>query len=178
MTRIFTGVALALIKRSENRIGVTFDYIRHIATTDLRLLTRLNRIFGFLDPLHHAPMMAYHAARLHGALAADCGTCVEAEINLARNAGLAESDIDNLLSKETTDKALQAVITLTTAVTKHRQDDPEARDLIRSAYGEKALIEIAYAMNGAALLPGIKRSLGYATTCDLTILRKSSGAKP
>lgn len=177
MTQIFTGIALALIKRSENRIGVTFDYIRQIAKTDLGLLARLNRIFGFLDPNRHAPTMAYHAARLHGALAADCGTCVEAEINLARNAGLSESDIDNLLSGQTTDKTLQAVIALTTAVTKHRQDDPDARATIKSAYGEKALIEIAFAMNGAALLPGIKRSLGYATACDLTILRKSSGAK-
>jgi hypothetical protein len=53
-----------------------------------------------------------------------------------------------------------------------RQDDAEARAKVLDAYGEAGLIEISFAMNGAALLPGIKRAMGYATICDLQTLRK------
>lgn len=63
---------------------------------------------------------------------------------------------------------------LSDAVVARRDDDPEARALIIERHGEAALIEIAYAMSGAALLPGIKPAMGYATTCDLEVLRRQS----
>ncbi|WP_275296365.1 hypothetical protein [Sulfitobacter mediterraneus] len=40
--------------------------------------------------------------------------------------------------------------------------------------GEAGLIELSYAMNGAALLPGIKRAMGYATTCNLSMMKALS----
>jgi hypothetical protein len=61
---------------------------------------------------------------------------------------------------------------LADAVTSRREDHPEAREVIRAAFGEAGLVELAFAMNGAALLPGIKRSMGFATACDLNLLRR------
>lgn len=168
-------IAAAMIRRAEARIGVEFGYIHEIAKTDLGLLSRFNRIFGFLNPNRHVPAAAYHAARLRGAIAADCGTCVEAEINLARQAGLGDTLIDPLLAGDyaALPGALAAVATLADAVTGSRADDPAARDTIRDAYGDAGLIEICFAMNGAALLPGVKRAMGHATSCDLALLRKT-----
>ena len=170
-------IAGYLITRAERRVGVSFDYIHQIAKTDLGLLSRYNRLFGFLDPNKKAPALAYHAARLRGAIAADCGTCVVAEINLAKQAGVSEQDVDHLLSGDYAALArpIAAVAMLADAVTSRREDDPEAREIIRAAYGEAGLIEISYAMNGAALLPGIKRAMGYATQCDLSVLRRQAG---
>lgn len=162
-----------LIRRAERRLGVALDYTHKIAQTDTGLLMRYNRIFGFLDPNKHVPALAYHTARLRGALAADCGTCVEAEINLAKNAGIDPETIRQVLSGDCADlpKEITAVAQLADAVAARREDDAEARARILDAYGDAGLIEIAYAINGAALLPGIKRSMGYATTCDLNLLR-------
>lgn len=84
---MLTALAAHFIRRAERRIGVNLDYVHHIAQACMSLLSRYNRIFGFLDPNRHVPAAAYHAARLRGALAADCGTCVEAEFNLALTAG-------------------------------------------------------------------------------------------
>lgn len=171
-TAFLTRVALGLIARAEKKLGVGLDYTRKIAATDLRLLTRYNRLFGFLDPNKNCPPEAYHTARLRGALAADCGTCVEAEINLARRAGLSHSLIAMILKgTDGLPAPLAAVAQLADATTRDHSDAGDARETIRSAYGDTGLIELAYAMNGAALLPGIKRAMGYATACDLTLMR-------
>lgn len=166
-----------LIGRAESRLGVSLDYVRQIAGTDFGLLRRYNRVFGFLDPNRKVPAPAYHAARLRGALAADCGTCVEAEMNLARQAGLSGALIDQILAGRgpLITEPLGAVIALSDAVVARREDDAEARDAVRAAWGEAGLIELAFAMNGAALLPGIKRAMGYATSCNLDVLRKTAG---
>lgn len=171
-------IATYLIRRAERRIGVPFDYIHKIARTDLGLLFRYNRLFGFLDPNGKTPPLAYHTARLRGALAADCGTCVEAEINLAKSKGIQGQVIDRILSSdyETLPTDIVAVARLSDAVAGRREDDPEAREIIRQNYGEAGLIELGFAMNGAALLPGIKRAMGYATACNVDILRKRLGA--
>ncbi|MEP2715210.1 hypothetical protein [Pseudophaeobacter sp.] len=167
---MFRLIARFLIRRAERRLNVSLDYTRVIAETDLGLLARYNKIFGFLDPNSHLPPEVYHAARLTGALAADCGSCVEAEINLARTAGLSKTLIRDILKEGMLTPELSAVVSLSRAVTLDRQDDPESREAIREAFGEAGLIELSFAMNGAALLPGIKRAMGHATSCNLGLM--------
>lgn len=168
-----TSLSLKMIQQAEKRVGVTFDYVRKIAQVNLGLLLRYNKVFGFLDPRKHLPAPAYHAARLRGALAADCGTCVEAEINLALQAGLNKTLVKAILNG-TADGPLASVIALTDAVVGGKQDAPDARTDVLSAYGEAGLIELSFAMNGAALLPGVKRAMGYATTCNLSLMKALS----
>lgn len=165
-----------IIARAEKRVGVELDYVRKIAGADIGLMMRYGKIFGFLDPNTKVPVTAYHIARLRGAVSADCGTCVEAEINLARAAGVSSDVVSTVLRSDYADLPddLRAVARLSDAVTGNRADAPEARDVILGVYGEAGLIELSFAMNGAALLPGVKRAMGYATTCDIQTLRKMS----
>lgn len=169
-------IASYFIGRAERRVGVRFDYVHKIAQTDLGLLRRYSKLFGFLDPNTKVPALAYHAARLRGAIAADCGTCVEAEINLARNAGVDSGSVDQLLAGDYVglSEEIAAVATLADAVAGRREDAPEARETIRRAYGDAGLVEVAFAMNGAALLPGIKRAMGFATACNLEVMRRQA----
>ncbi|UOA26342.1 hypothetical protein DSM107133_01042 [Pseudosulfitobacter sp. DSM 107133] len=163
-----------LISAAEKRIGVELDYAHKIAATDFGLMLRYGKVFGFLDPNKKVPAAAYHVARLRGAAAADCGTCVEAEINLAKTANVAPDIISATLQSDygALPGELAAVARLADAVVSTRMDDPDARAEIVNAYGEAGLIELSFAMNGAALLPGIKRAMGYATVCDLQTLKK------
>jgi len=171
---ILAKLTSRLIGQAEKRIGVTLDYTRQIAWTDFGLLMRYNRIFGFLDPNKHATAQAYHVARVRGAIAADCGTCVAAEINLAKTAGLSSEILDQVISGTygSLPDDIAAVAKLADSVVGARADDPESRETIRRCFGEAGLIEISFAMNGAALLPGIKRAMGYAVGCDLEIARR------
>ena len=165
-----------MIGRAERRLGVGLDYVHQIAGAGIGLLMRYNRIFAFLDPRRHSPSDAYHIARIRGALAADCGTCVQAEINLAGNAGVPKDVVNAVLRGDVAalPTSLASVIQLVDAVVRDRIDDADARQAVMDAYGEAGLIELVYAMNGAALLPGIKRGLGHAVACDLSLLRNAS----
>ncbi len=176
MAGLLTKMAGEMIGKAETRLGVSLDYAHHIARTDIRLLMRYNRLFGMIDPRKHLPAAAYHAARIRGAMAADCGTCVEAEINLAKQSNVSAMVIDEILAGQSKEDDLQAVIDLTDAVTHDRQDAPEARAKIIQTYGDAGLIELSMAMNGAAMLPGIKRAMGYATACDMGLMRRIAQA--
>lgn len=162
-----------ILTKNEKRIGVTFDYAHKIIESDSGLFLRYGKIFSFLDPRKHLPTDAYHTARICGALSADCGTCVEAEVNLAKNSGLDSELIILVVSRDFKQLSpeLRAVAELSEAVTQSL-DAVEARAVVLKHYGANGLIELAYAMNGAALLPGIKRAMGYATSCDIEKIRK------
>jgi len=166
------SIARHLVNRAEKRIGVELDYAHQIAKTDFGLMSRYGKIFGFLDPNKNVPPLAYHAARIRGAVAADCGTCIEAEVNLAKASGIDPKLIKALLLKDYAElpEEISAVARLADAVVLNREDAPEARTEVQQAFGNAGLIEICYAMNGAALLPGIKRAMGYATQCNLPLL--------
>jgi hypothetical protein len=85
--------------------------------------------------------------------------------------------LEHILSHSTDllDDDLAAILTLAHCVTAERIDHADARAYLRGHFGDAGLIELAYAMNGAALLPGIKRTLGYAANCDLDLMRKAAG---
>ena len=172
---MFKKIINHVLLKNEKRIGVKLDYARKIVSVDNRLFMRYGKIFGFLDPRNNLPIDAYHASRICGALSADCGSCVEAEINLAKNSGLSDEVINHILVKDfdSLPDNIVAVVELSSAVTNF-QDAPEAREKVIKYYGEKGLVELSFAMNGAALLPGIKRAMGYATSCNLDILRRVS----
>lgn len=166
------SIAHYLVNRAEKRIGVELDYAHQIAETDFGLVARYGKVFGFLDPNKKVSALAYHVARIRGAVALDCGTCVEAEVNLAKQSGIKPETIKALLLADYAGlpKEILAVARLTDAVVLKREDDLEAREEIQKAFGNAGLIEISYAMNGAALLPSIKRAMGYATQCNLQLL--------
>lgn len=172
MSQLLTQIAHKLITRAERRLGVGLDYVHRIAEADIGLLTRYNRLFGFPDPVKHLPKEAYHVTRLRGALAADCGTCVDAEVNLARKTKLPDALIRDILQGAALPDPLNRVAPLADAVIRDRVDAPAARAAIIDTYGDKGLIELSFAMNGAALLPGIKRAMGHATACDLSLMTR------
>ncbi|WP_172328719.1 hypothetical protein [Mangrovicoccus sp. HB161399] len=161
---MFGALSKALIARTESRLGVGFPYVRRIAETKTRLLLRYKKFIDFLDPNQDVPPEAYHLARIRGAMAAACADCVESEIARAKAAGLRESLIREFLTAAPGElpAPLDDVMRLADAVVRDRSDDPEARERVRAAFGEAGLIELAFAMNGAALIPGVKRAMGFA----------------
>jgi hypothetical protein len=162
-----------LLSQGEKRTGVKLDYARKIAAQDTGLFLRYGKVFAFLDPNKQVPAAAYHVARLCGALSADCGSCVEAEINLAHTAGVEGELVSAVIAHRLDDlpSELAAVARLSSAVT-HFRDDAQSREQVVEHYGESGLIELSFAMNGAALLPGVKRAMGFATACDVDLMRQ------
>lgn len=157
-----------IISQNEEKIGVDLKYVRKILDEDLGLFFRYTKIFSFFDKNTYLPKEAYHAARLSVILNASCGTCLEAEINLAKKANLKVLFIRDILMKnyENLDEGIVNIIKLSEAISSF-STNKEARENIIEIYGQKALIELSYTINGSLILPGIKRTLGYETTCEL-----------
>ncbi|WP_108257656.1 ABC transporter substrate-binding protein [Mangrovicoccus ximenensis] len=61
------------------------------------------------------------------------------------------------------------------AVVRDRAEDAAAREAVRDAFGEAGLIELAYAMNGAALIPGVRRAMGFAGLGEAQVLQRLAG---
>ena len=168
---ILSAISIRFISAAENRLGVRLDYVRRIARLNTPLLLRYNRIFRILDPRKHLPADAYHTARLRAAMAADCGTCVEAEINLALQSGLTKEFLRSVMKGQSNSAAISAIIALTDAVIRDCTDDGTARQTICDVYGEMALTELALVITQASALPSIKRTMGFATTCNMDSFR-------
>ncbi|MBE3638491.1 carboxymuconolactone decarboxylase family protein [Mangrovicoccus algicola] len=165
---MFGRLTKAMIARREARLGLRFPHVHRIAETSPRLLMRYGRFLSFLDPNQDVPPEAYHLARIRGAMAGDCAASLEAEIARAKAGGLREGLLREFLTAAPGELPgpLADVMRLADAVVRDRRDDPEARDRVRAAFGEDGLIELSYAMNGAALIPGLRRSMGFCGTPD------------
>ena len=141
------------------------DYLRFAAEHDPVAVVK----FGLLQPAtaHRKvlPPEVYHAARIAATQTADCGTCVQIEVNAARKAGVPGETVRALLAGEADDLRDVVAFARTTA----RYEDPggDLRQRIAARHGERGLVELALAVTTALMYPTMKRALGFATACAL-----------
>lgn len=156
--------------------GVSVEHVHQSARTDFGLLMRCNRLSGFLDAKRKVPALAYPAARLWGEVSADCGTGIEAEVNLARRAGIETTLVDALLSGHYTllPSAITAVSELSTAEAPRDEDAPKAREILHATWREAGLIDLCFARNGEQYHP--RPSASWAVPCPA--ISRCFGGRP
>lgn len=64
-------------------------------------------------------------------------------------------------------KAHQGRTPLQHARNRDRHDDDTLREKLRARYGNRALIELSFAIASARIPPTVKRVLGYAKSCRM-----------
>jgi len=115
------------------------------------------------------PKDAWFVAQIVALKHEDCGTCLQIGVNLARQSGvdgqLIQAALDGDFDKMPAEIA--DVIRFAQSVVNVQDDDDALRESLRSRYGERGLIELAYAIAGARIPPTVKRALGYAKSCSL-----------
>ncbi len=162
-------LALKLIAQQERLLGVSLDYLRHIAGVSLPTLGKI----GLLAPLGNhrraLPADAFHVARLLATLREDCGTWVQLEVNLARNDRVPPRVLNAVLNRQPGELSteLAAVYRFTEAVLDQNLDVDWLRDRLCDLYGEKGLLELSLAIATSRFFPTLKRSLGYTKSCSL-----------
>jgi alkylhydroperoxidase family enzyme len=159
---------LRKIDSVERRFGVSMDYVRHIVRTSLRSFFKFAKVLSAADYRRVLPLEPLHIARIVATRDADCGTCVQIEVNEAKRRGLdpdllravVEGNVDAL------DEASADVYRFTEAVVTANGEDEALRERMRQRYGDEGLIELSMAMAACRFFPVIKRGLGYATSCS------------
>jgi hypothetical protein len=97
----------------------------------------------------------------------DCGPCVQIHVNLAQREHVSAEILRALVAKRL-DHVPRDVATAYQFGQKVSRGElaDEERDVLRAKWGEKGLIELAFAAAVARFYPGLKRGLGYAHACE------------
>ena len=115
-----------------------------------------------------APVNAYFAAKLVGALHEDCGPCTQLVVDMALEQGMAGAQLEAVLRRDIgamqDDTAIgfrfaEAALARTEAQT-------QTRDAVRIAWGDKALADLALGLQIGRVFPMLKTALGHASACQ------------
>lgn len=150
----------------EKRLGESMDYLRYVVDASPAAFLRFASIMPFANARKQLPKEAWFVAQIVGAKKEDCGPCVQITVNLARefgvDAGLLRQAVDgdfDALPDDLADVARFAESVVAGS------DDQKLRARLVACYGERGLIELAYAIASSRIPPTVKRALGYAKSC-------------
>ncbi len=151
----------------EKDLGVSVDYLRHILRVSLRSFFKFAKIMPLAEHRRALPPEPYFVARIVATRDADCGTCVQIEVNQARKAGVSTEILKAVLDRRPADLpgGPADAYRFAEAVVQATGDEEAYRDRLRRRYGEDGLVELALALGVCRVFPITKRALGYARSC-------------
>lgn len=158
------GLALDAFSK---RYDYDASYMRAILDASPRAFMRLYDIAKAATHRQAAPVEAYFAAKLTGAMAEDCGPCTQLVVKMAREAKVADAQIEAVLKRDVAAMSADTALgfRFAEAIVARAGEDHEVREAVRARWGEKGLIDLAYALQVGRLFPMLKAALGYAKEC-------------
>lgn len=153
----------------EKKLGAPVDYLRYITDVSPGAFLRFCSILPLANSRKALPKEPWFVAQLVTLLHEDCGTCLQIGVNMARQAGVESPLIRAVLDgdEHQLPNELADVVRFTKSILAASEDDDTLRQTLRKRYGERGLIELAYAIAGSRIPPTVKRTLGYAKSCSL-----------
>jgi AhpD family alkylhydroperoxidase len=160
---------LQRLDTEERALGVSVDYLRHILRYSLPAFFKFSLFLPLARHRRALPPAPYHIARLVATQQADCGTCVQAEVNLARRAGIDATVLEAVIQHRVEDLEpdIADIYRFTRAIVAATGEEEALRPQLRERYGEAGMVDLALAIAAAQVYPTTKRALGYATSCTL-----------
>jgi hypothetical protein len=113
-----------------------------------------------------APLTAWCAAGIAGALFEDCGPCVQIASDTAMEQGMPGEIIRALLSGAPTDADAQIGFDYGRALLGGADSLDDLREIVESKWGKAALIALSLRAMTARNFPVLKRAMGHAKTCQ------------
>ena len=155
------------LNAQEKSLGASVDYLRHVLDVSPSAFLRFVSIMPFANSRKTLPKEAWFVAQLTALKLEDCGACVQIGVNLARRAGVDGALIHATLAEDADvlSPEMFDVMRFTQSVVNASYDESNLRETLRSRYGERGLIELAYAIASSRIPPTVKRALGYAVSC-------------
>jgi hypothetical protein len=125
---------------------------------------------GLADATAHrevVPVDAHFAAKITGAMAEDCGPCVQLAIDMALEARMAKDQIEAVVRRDTgaMNPSTWLGFQFADAVASRAANADRHRDAVRAQWGEKGVIDLAMALQMGRIFPMLKAALGYAKEC-------------
>lgn len=156
----------------KKKLGESMDYLRHIVDVSPACFMRFASIMPFANSRTTLPKEAWYVAQIVTLQHEDCGPCLQITLNLARQQGVSAELIRATLDGhcENIHSELADVYAFSKSVISGH-DDAGLRDKLRVRFGDRGLIELAYAIASARIPPTVKRVLGFAKNCSAVEIR-------
>lgn len=156
----------------EKKLGGSLDYLRHIVGVSRSAFLRFAGIMPFANSRRDLPKDVWYTAQLIAVQHEDCGPCLQITVNLARKDGVDPGLIQAVLNgdRDQLPSDLSDVCEFAHLMVTNSDTADTLREAMRTRYGDRGVIELAYAIAAGRIPPTVKRVLGYAKSCrDVTI---------
>lgn len=161
-------IARAALRAWAKRFDYEIGYMEHMLDVSPAAFFKFQKI---MSPAQHraaADAYAYYAAKLIGAVTEDCGPCAQLVVTMARQAGLDDGEIVAVLEGDVARMRPETRLGYDFArSTVDRSTDADAaRAAVQARWGEKAVIDLTFAVAFGRVFPMVKAGLGYARSCQ------------
>ena len=143
-------------------------YMREILATSSAAFEGLMSLGRAAAHRESAPLDAWHAARVMGALAEDCGPCVQLVVDMARAEGASDSQLEAVIAGDgaAMTEDVRLAFRFAESVLRKLPEQDEFREEVRRRWGDKGLIDLSYGMQIGRVFPMLKAALGHARSCQ------------
>ncbi|HKU42009.1 MAG TPA: hypothetical protein VJR89_27815 [Polyangiales bacterium] len=148
------------------------SYLRELVDIDLGAFLRFARATKLSRYRRDLPLAVWHAAKLTGAMAEDCGPCSQLVVTMAERDG-----VDAKLLRAVARGDLGALgddvrlgVEFARAVLERDVRGDALREQVVARWGRQALVSLAFAVVSARMYPTLKYALGFGRTCSRLVV--------
>lgn len=156
-----------MLSRYSRQYDYDVSYMRELYRISPRGFFKFSKLAGAAMHCERASKDAYYAAKLAGALAEDCGPCVQLVVNMAREAGVSKNQIKAVLVRDFSamNKDVAIGVRFAEAIIRRTDDEDEAREAVKAKWGDAGVVDLTFGAQIGRVFPMVKAGLGYARTC-------------
>ncbi|MDJ0949476.1 MAG: hypothetical protein QNJ94_11195 [Alphaproteobacteria bacterium] len=156
------------LKAFSDRYDYDVTYMEHMLDVSPDAFFKFAGLTELAQHREAAPTEAFYAAKLVGALAEDCGPCVQLVVDMAREAGLSPGSIEGVLTRNFAKMDVDTALgfRFAEALVGRTPDLDDARDVVRAQWGEAAVIDLTLGTQIGRVFPMVKAGLGFAKSCQ------------
>ncbi len=155
------------IRAVERRQGLSLAYLHCMLRVSLPHFLKFIKLMPLARFRRALPPDAYHLVRIVTARHEDCGTCLQMEIQLAKQAGVGVHLLHAVLDESpcSLPPELAEVYFFAEAVATGRGEEDTWREAIFRRYGDIGIIELSLVIAVSRMFPTVLHAMGYAAPC-------------
>lgn len=156
------------INNFESHYQYDSTYMRELLAHSPAGFAKFNQFLPLSAHIEKLSPEQYWVAKLATMQVEDCGDCLQLNVKMALEAGVARDLLETVLTNSAAlPDALKDIYDYAACVAGHEAIDEALMDRIKAHHDKGALLEFALCIASAKVFATIKRALGYARACRL-----------
>lgn len=157
------------LNRFEKQNSYDVSYSRYILKNSTSAFWKFAQVNSMASHNEGLPRDVYHAVKITSAMNADCGPCTQLVVGWAEKAGVPAATIRAILLRDFDRMPSDVALAVRFAEASLARDlaADSLRERIRTKWGDKGVITMAFAITAGQIFPTVKYALGYGHACTL-----------